>query len=216
MIWLHSPIYSNIQRTIRYGNLCCSRSLTPQPILKQFDFIHLLVLLICTFIFPFVWAIHLVFLPICSLKWILSNSEKYLLRKIFHSGVTQNSTHLSTQCIFIIDFICFIPSFIIVVFFFLFIRKKQSLFFPFHFNVRSVSFLLLYACLIQLRNTFIHSLKTISMISNKQTYALYPNHLRVSCLTVATPSICLYKHKKKKEISFIFYCSARLIIYLLI
>lgn len=48
------------------------------------------------------------------------------------------------------------------------------------FNFCSVSFLLLYACLIQLRNdlnTFIHSLMTISMISNKQTYALYPNHL---------------------------------------
>lgn len=51
----------------------------------------------------------------------------------------------------------------------------------------SVSFLLLYACLIQLRNdpsTFIHSLMTISMISNKQTYALYPNHLNASCSAV--------------------------------
>lgn len=57
----------------------------------------------------------------------------------------------------------------------------------FNVNIHFVSFLLLYACLIQLRNdlsTFIHSLMTISMISNKQTYALYPNHLNASCLAV--------------------------------
>lgn len=130
------------------------------------------------------WAFRLTFLPIDSVSvWLLAGRQTAQVDfiKIRRCNTNQYSETLFNVC-------CSI---------WLSVRSFSA-------RRRSVSFLLLYACLIQLRNdlnTFIHSLMTISIISNKQTYALYPNHLR-----------CARAHQIRST----FYCFDALIIYLLI
>lgn len=72
-----------------------------RPRLSQFDFTL------------YIFFLYLVSLPFSILANLLS-SGFYQIQKVFttprYSRSTQNSTHLSIQCIFIIDFVCFIPS----------------------------------------------------------------------------------------------------------